>query len=193
MKDYEDVQVFTTGQVAKICQVAPRTVSKWFDTGRLEGYRIPGSQDRRIPRENLVQFMQSHGMPLGALAPVGPGRVLLIGDTKEVERQLQAEFPQEVEVFTAATAFEAGSLTTHMKPHCVVINIGDANSDMAAVAVGMRNLLGSDVAIVGLVSQGGVDRRAELAIDESFRVPVDAPLVAARVQALASRQAMKVR
>ena len=45
-------KVFTTGQVAKICQVAPRTVSKWFDSGRLKGYRIPGSQDRRIPRES---------------------------------------------------------------------------------------------------------------------------------------------
>src|SRR5262249_20909278 len=42
-------KVFTTGQVAKICKVAPRTVSKWFDSGRLRGYRIPGSQDRRIP------------------------------------------------------------------------------------------------------------------------------------------------
>src|SRR5947207_1217774 len=43
-------KVFTTGQVAKICKVAPRTVSKWFDSGRLRGYRIPGSQDRRIPQ-----------------------------------------------------------------------------------------------------------------------------------------------
>ena len=38
------MKVFTTGQVAKICKVAPRTVSKWFDSGRLKGYRIPGSQ-----------------------------------------------------------------------------------------------------------------------------------------------------
>ena len=45
------MKVFTTGQVAKICKVAPRTVSKWFDSGRLKGYRIPGSQDRRIPRD----------------------------------------------------------------------------------------------------------------------------------------------
>src|SRR5205823_90621 len=44
--------IFTTGQVAKICKVAPRTVSKWFDSGRLRGYRIPGSQDRRIPRKH---------------------------------------------------------------------------------------------------------------------------------------------
>src|SRR5688500_1648862 len=39
--------VLTTGKVAKICNVAPRTVSKWFDVGVLDGYRIPGSKDRR--------------------------------------------------------------------------------------------------------------------------------------------------
>ena len=54
-------KVFTTGQVAKICKVAPRTVSKWFDSGRLRGYRIPGSQDRRIPREHLIKFLEAMG------------------------------------------------------------------------------------------------------------------------------------
>ena len=59
--------VLTTGQVAKICNVAPRTVSKWFDSGRLRGYRIPGSKDRRIPLEQLVRFMKAHHMPLNGL------------------------------------------------------------------------------------------------------------------------------
>lgn len=53
---------FTTGVVAKICLCAPRTVSKWFDSGRLRGYRIPGSQDRRIPREHLLRFLKENGM-----------------------------------------------------------------------------------------------------------------------------------
>ena len=42
-------KVFTTGQVAKICKVAPRTVSKWFDSGRLRGYRIPGARTAASP------------------------------------------------------------------------------------------------------------------------------------------------
>lgn len=50
------MQVFTTGEVASICKVASRTVSKWFDSGRLKGYRIPGSQERCIPREYLKNF-----------------------------------------------------------------------------------------------------------------------------------------
>ena len=58
--------VFTTGQVARMFQVAPRTISKWFDTDRLRGYRLPGSQDRRIPKENLIKFCKDYGIPVPA-------------------------------------------------------------------------------------------------------------------------------
>ena len=61
------MKVLTTGQVAKICSVAPRTVSKWFDSGQLKGYRIPGSQDRRIPAEYLRKFLKDNNMPEQAL------------------------------------------------------------------------------------------------------------------------------
>jgi excisionase family DNA binding protein len=60
-------RVFTTGQVAQICRVNSSTVAKWFDSGRLQGYRVPGHQDRRIPRECLIRFLKENHMPLGAL------------------------------------------------------------------------------------------------------------------------------
>jgi tetratricopeptide (TPR) repeat protein len=67
--------IFTTGQVAKICKVSPRTVNKWFDSGRLRGHRTTESPIRRVPRANLVQFLQEQGMPLGELdADVAPAR-----------------------------------------------------------------------------------------------------------------------
>ena len=55
-------RVYTTGQVARLCQVAPRTAAKWIDSGLLRGYRIPGSQDRRVTHEALVDFMERSGM-----------------------------------------------------------------------------------------------------------------------------------
>jgi excisionase family DNA binding protein len=64
-------RVYTTWEVARICKVAPQTVCKWFDTGRLSGYRIAGSGDRRIPRATLIRFLKEHGMPLGELSPEG--------------------------------------------------------------------------------------------------------------------------
>ena len=56
-------KVLTTGEVANICNVAPRTVSMWVDRGLLEGYRIPGSRDRRVPVAELVRFMKEHNIP----------------------------------------------------------------------------------------------------------------------------------
>lgn len=56
-------EVLTTGDVARICNVAPRTVAKWFDRGELKGYRIPGSRDRRVPLHELLSFMKKHGIP----------------------------------------------------------------------------------------------------------------------------------
>ena len=87
-------KVFTTGQVAKICKVAPRTVSKWFDSGRLKGYRIPGSQDRRIPREQLIRFLKEHGMPLGELEEEEWHKVLLIGTEKLFNDRLKEMLPE---------------------------------------------------------------------------------------------------
>ena len=55
--------VLTTGEVANICNVACRTVSKWFDSGLLKGYRIPGSRDRRIPIVDVVRFMKEYYIP----------------------------------------------------------------------------------------------------------------------------------
>src|ERR687895_345614 len=89
------MKVFTTGQVAKICKVAPRTVSKWFDSGRLRGYRIPGSQDRRIPREHLIKFLKEHGMPLGELEEEGLHKILIIGADKLFIDRVKEMLPKD--------------------------------------------------------------------------------------------------
>src|SRR5438132_992103 len=87
--------IFTTGQVAKICKVAPRTVSKWFDSGKLRGYRIPGSQDRRIPRENLIRFLKEYGMPLGELEEEGWHKILVVGAEKLLVDRVKEMLPED--------------------------------------------------------------------------------------------------
>ncbi|MHC5017975.1 MAG: helix-turn-helix domain-containing protein, partial [Planctomycetota bacterium] len=74
--------VLTTGQVAQLCNVAPRTVTKWFDSGQLGGYRIPGSKDRRIPQSELIRFMKAHDIPTGELEK-GKLRILIIDSRTE--------------------------------------------------------------------------------------------------------------
>lgn len=54
--------VLTVGEVARVCQVSHATVVRWFDTGRLLGYRIPGSKDRRFPLATVEAFLRAYGM-----------------------------------------------------------------------------------------------------------------------------------
>ena len=132
-KEYKDV--LTTGEVAKICNVAPRTVSKWFDTGALTGYRIPGSKDRRIPLTQLIRFMKHHGMPLNGLM-TGCTRVLIVDGEQDVvevlEKILEDEAKYEVEV--ARTGFAAGSMAERFRPHVILLDLHLPDVDAKAVA-----------------------------------------------------------
>jgi two-component system response regulator RpaA len=52
----------TVNQAAKICRVAPRTVVKWVDSGRMKGYKIPATGLRTIPAVCLQDFLTAHGI-----------------------------------------------------------------------------------------------------------------------------------
>jgi excisionase family DNA binding protein len=116
--------VLTTGEVAKICNVAPRTVSKWFDSGALHGYRIPGSKDRRIPLNQLIRFMKHHGMPLNGLM-TGQTRILIVDDEQDIvevlEKILEDEAKFEVEV--AKGGFSAGVTAEKFRPHVILLDM----------------------------------------------------------------------
>lgn len=126
-----DKDVLTTGEVAKICNVAPRTVSKWFDSGQLKGYRIPGSKDRRIPVSQLVRFMKDHGIPLDGIAS-GKTRVLVVDDEREVTDILHKVLTEQAgyDVRTCASEFHAGLECERFKPHVMLLDLhlhdGDA-------------------------------------------------------------------
>jgi excisionase family DNA binding protein len=127
--------VLTTGEVAKICNVAPRTVSKWFDSGALHGYRIPGSKDRRIPLNQLIRFMKQHGMPLNGLLS-GCTRVLIVDAEQDIvevlEKILEDEAKYEVEV--ATSGFAAGLTAERFRPHVILLDVHLSDIDAREMA-----------------------------------------------------------
>ena len=116
--------VLTTGDVARICNVAPRTVSKWFDSGQLKGYRIPGSKDRRIPVNELVRFMKINNMPLKGLA-TGKTRVLVVDSNRNVAQDLaqQLKTKGDYDMQVVHSNFETGLVAQKFSPHVLIINL----------------------------------------------------------------------
>ncbi len=146
--------VLTTGEVAKICNVAPRTVSKWFDTGALHGYRIPGSKDRRIPLHQLIRFMKQHGMPLGGLT-TGCTRILIVDGDQDIvevlEKILKDDAKYEVEV--ARSGFAAGIAAEKFRPQVILLDMHLSDVDGREIAKQAK--ANPDLQLTKLIAIGG--------------------------------------
>jgi excisionase family DNA binding protein len=133
--------VLTTGDVARICNVAPRTVSKWFDSGQLKGYRIPGSKDRRIPVNELVRFMKAHNMPTDVV-PLGKIRVLIVDSNGEASSvlantlQMKADYETQV----VRSNFETGAAAQKFAPHVLLINLSAEGIDASDICKNIRSI-----------------------------------------------------
>ncbi len=66
------MKIFTIAQVAEICQVSPRTVSKRFDSGRLKATSSPALKTAVFPANTwcgalddvvLVALLPEHSLP----------------------------------------------------------------------------------------------------------------------------------
>jgi excisionase family DNA binding protein len=184
-------KVFTTGQVAKICKVAPRTVSKWFDSGRLRGYRIPGSQDRRIPREHLVRFLKEHGMPLGELEAEVYNKVLVIGADAPLQAALRDNLREsdEFRIETAASGFEAGIRAESFHPDCVIIDMALGRIEAGQIAQNLkRSADHASTILVALTSEEPGEELFSLGFTDAFKKPFDSALLAERIKRLVAQK-----
>ncbi len=168
--------VLTTGEVAKICNVASRTVSKWFDSGQLRGYRIPGSKDRRIPVSNLVKFMKGHGIPMDGLMS-GSTRVLIVDCDEDVINTLTKVLSEQTnyEVHSATSAFEAGVECERFRPHVMLLDIHVSDSEGRDVCKVLRASDDLQVTkIIGMSSKltdGQVAQLRHQGFDSALRKP----------------------
>lgn len=170
-------EVFTTGQVAKICYVATRTVSKWIDSDRLRGYRIPGSRTRRISRGALREFMLEHDIPLDGLEGDVP-RLLLVDCSEEIVDAIRDHVPTTYKFSVTNDTFVTGMLLAS-RPHCIVTG----NLAFASRVRGLPSF--ETLPIIVLVDdQANIDQAL---FTDVFRKPFDACLLAARIQHHAER------
>jgi excisionase family DNA binding protein len=132
--------VLTTGDVARICNVAPRTVSKWFDSGQLKGYRIPGSKDRRIPVSELARFMKVHNMP-ATMLPAGKIRVLIADSNGDAASALADTLrtKADYEVQIARNNFEVGVIAQKFIPHVLLVSLLAEGIDATDICKSIRS------------------------------------------------------
>jgi two-component system response regulator RpaA len=179
-------RALTTGAVARLCGVATRTVSKWCDSGKLRNYRIPGSEDRRVPVDDLLRFMKEHGMPTHHLEEHTTYRVLLFGVGGVVEAALATALPSDAgyRVESVQSSFDVGCLLYSFKPNCVLIDLSVGRSAAGQV---LGYLRASDRAGTLVLALAGEDETDEaglvgMGFDGVFVAPHNPQELAERVR-----------
>ncbi|MEM1166667.1 MAG: response regulator [Planctomycetota bacterium] len=188
---YSDKDVLTTGEVAKICNVAPRTVSKWFDGGQLKGYRIPGSKDRRIPMANLITFMKEHGIPFDGVQS-GRTRVLVVDEDTEVNAALERVLVDQAgyDVRTSETGFEAGVECERFRPHVILLDVHLGGADSTNLATMIREndeyVMTRLIAMSGRLTDGQAPQLRARGFDSFLKKPFQVRQVIELIERVAS-------
>lgn len=170
--------VYTTGEVADICKISQQTVIRCFDSGRLKGFRVPGSKFRRVPRSELVRFMQANNIPVENLES-GRRRVLIVDDDPEIVELLVDIIGNDdrFEVKTASNGFDAGALTKEFRPDVILLDfmLPDINGNIVCQRVRSDPELAHTKIIIvsGAVSPVEIDKLKAAGADEFVKKPFD--------------------
>ena len=178
--------VFTTGEAAKICKVSQQTIIRCFDTGQLKGFRVPGSRFRRIPREQLYNFMRENGIPTDVLEG-DKRKILLVDDDIDIVNLIKdvLERDSRFEVRVANNGFDAGMKVKEYHPDLIVLDVmlPDINGKEVCQRVRSDQTM-NDVKIIcisGMVEENKIDELKACGATDFMRKPFDVDMLVKRI------------
>jgi excisionase family DNA binding protein len=178
--------VFTTGEAAKICKVSQQTIIRCFDSGQLKGFRVPGSRFRRIPRNELYQFMKDNGIPTDALES-GKRKILVVDDDAELVELIGDVLDKDgrFEVRTVNNGFDAGMMVKEYHPDLIVLDIMLPDINGKEVCQRVRSDPSMDdvkiICISGMVEQDKIDDLKAAGANDFMQKPFEVDQLVDRI------------
>ncbi len=167
---------FTTGQIARHCNVTPETVANWIKAGRLPASTTPGGH-YRVDLEELVKFCHAHGFDvLPEWEPVvTPPTVLIIDDDPDLLEALipHLEAPGR-QVIGVDDVAQAGIMLMKHRPNLVILDLHLPGTDGIRLASILRKeaeLTGARIIVLSgfiddLVQEAMKDLRVDAYVDK---------------------------
>ncbi len=181
--------LFTTGEAAEICKVSQQTIIRCFDAGRLEGFRVPGSRFRRIPRQNLVRFMKENNIPLDAIES-GKRKILIVDDDAEIVELIEDVLGRDgrFEIKTASSGYEAGIATQQFRPELILLDymLPDVNGNVVCQTI-RKNPEFENIKIIivsGVVKQDEIAQLIKSGAEDFIRKPFNITDLTDRITAV---------
>lgn len=177
-RDIAAKQVFTTGEAAELCKVSQQTIIRCFDSGRLNGFRVPGSRFRRIPRAELIRFMRDNEIPSDLMGSEITS-ILVVDDDPQIIRMFE-EFlgsDDRFELHTATTGYEAGMATREFRPDVILLDymLPDINGNIVCERIKSDSeLMDTRIIIIsGDIRQEDIDGLLESGAESFLPKPLE--------------------
>jgi hypothetical protein len=129
------MRLYKTGELAKLFKVAPRTINKWIDSGKLQGYRLPAcganptQGDRRVSHQAVMNFIAEQNLPLPDGLRMEFGEILFFRCA-----ELRALLPDERPGIRAVqSAIECGALIARLHPFLVIVGSDVPRDEVVAI------------------------------------------------------------
>ena len=168
--------LFTTGEAAEICKVSQQTIIRCFDAGRVEGFRVPGSRFRRIPRQSLIKFMKENNIPFDKLES-GKKKVLIVDDDAEIVELIADVLVRDgrFDIKTAASGYDAGILTQQFLPDLILLDymLPDVNGNVVCQTI-RKNPKFENIKIIivsGVIKQDEIDQLLKSGAEDFIKKP----------------------
>ena len=168
--------LFTTGEAAEICRISQQTIIRCFDAGRLDGFRVPGSRFRRIPRQSLIKFMKENNIPLDSIES-GKKKVLIVDDDAEIVELMVDVLIRDgrFEIDTASSGYDAGISTQQFRPDLILLDymLPDVNGNVVCQTIRKNPEFESIKIIIvsGVVKQDEIDQLLKSGAEDFIKKP----------------------
>jgi CheY-like chemotaxis protein len=181
--------LFTTGDVADICRISQQTVIRCFDAGKIEGFRVPGSKFRRIPRQKLIKFMKENDVPLDNLES-GKKKVLIVDDDAEIIELIVDVLVRDgrFETETASSGYEAGISTQQFRPDLILLDymLPDINGNVVCQTIRKNPEFESIKIIIvsGVVKRDEIDQLLKSGAEDFIKKPFNIAELTGKIAAV---------
>ncbi len=180
----------TTGEIAKQCGVNQRTVIRWIERGQLKAYQLPGRGDNRVQPQDLLLFLQQHGMPVPETLQPTNRRVLIVDDEPSMAKAMARVLRRaEFDTVIACDGFQAGSLLYSHKPVVMTLDLqmpGINGFEVLKFVRATEQLQAQKILVISAMPERDLKKALEMGADAVLEKPVDNRVLVETVARLAS-------
>lgn len=201
------MKTFSTGDIAKYCDVNLRTVIRWIAKGDLEGFKLPGRGNNRVTEEAFLAFLKRYNMPIpdelndiqiqpmnsAVTTAVNPNGVLIVDDEPQVARAIKRVLKTAgYDTSMASDGFRAGSKLVRERPRLMTLDLSMPGLDGFEVIRFVReteDISATKILVISALEEEQLKRSVACGADRYLQKPFsNAALLAAVANLLAQSE-----